>query len=539
MATEVVINKIYGVGEATEEDRDISSGDTITFSFKTTPTGLGGVVGDPASEAFQSVKRYNIYPHETRSITPGSFSFMYNGQYVYADADGNLVSSDNPITGEKTFIGTINWTTGIILINDSATGDLPITISGGQTMPNLDRIGTITFRTPGAPIVSGQFTITAIKNGGVDIWVGTGQSNGLITGDNCEGMIDYLQGFGVCRFGQWVPDDATAQAQLWYDVDDNDGAGNVWEPYFVTTDQVTINCVVTSYLPLDENLLGLNPVRLPSDGRVPIFRDGDIVLIHHTLQFTCPNPVSADEVVTLPRQNLSLIECYDANDLYVPETDNYTVDLELGTVTFANPLDLSAYVQPLVVLHRIEDLCLASDVQVTGHVALASQITHDYPANDTLVSSVLASGDLQARIYNQFFQDSWTGVWSDSQVGDSPLASYDILNYPIIITNENSTQERFAAIFQTSSTVQIVGEHLGIIYQGGITSDIAPVNPQTGNPYFTIRNEGWGAGWSAGDVFRFNLAGGGFPYWFCRTTLQGPAEEASDHYIMQLRGDSA
>jgi hypothetical protein len=44
----------------------------------------------------------------------------------------------------------------------------------------------------------------------------------------------------------------------------------------VWADTIKYNCVVYSYLPLDAELIGIDPVRLPQDGKVPIFRKGYI-----------------------------------------------------------------------------------------------------------------------------------------------------------------------------------------------------------------------------------------------------------------------
>ncbi|WP_410925238.1 hypothetical protein, partial [Pseudomonas aeruginosa] len=46
------------------------------------------------------------------------------------------------------------------------------------------------------------------------------------------------------------------------------------------------SAVAYSYLPLDAALLGIDPVRLPSDGRVPIFRPGGFAVVGHTGRIT-------------------------------------------------------------------------------------------------------------------------------------------------------------------------------------------------------------------------------------------------------------
>lgn len=489
------------------------------------------------------------------TMVPNSGVFLVDGEPVF-DRQGRLYTDIDPVTGEATQVGTIDYSKKELTITSdnahfvSNTENVFLYCSSAMTSDVKDSMTTVVFRTPGSPITPSSFTVEAVASDGT-VLSGTGDFEGKIVGTGMSGTIRYLTGIVNLSFGTMVDDDVAAQAEDWYHVD-NVVDDEVWKPYFVDASTITMNCVIESYLPLDADLLGLDPVRLPMDGKVPIFRDGEIVLIHNTLSTTVPaNPAVAGATYEVGRTNVSLIELYDQNEVYIPDT-NYTVDLALGTVTMANPLDLTQAgdppyepVEPLIMMHRIEDMSLVSDVQITGHMSLISPLTHTYPADTSYVSSVLPIGDLQARAYNEFEQTSWTSVWSDTLVGNQPVASFDLINFPILVENDSATQERFACIFQSTTLIQVVGEHLGVLKDGSSTTwnitekDIAPLNPITGNPYFTITMAGWGAGWATGNVFRFNTAAANYPLWFVRTTLQGPATESSDNYACQIRGDSS
>ena len=39
-----------------------------------------------------------------------------------------------------------------------------------------------------------------------------------------------------------------------------------------------------------------------------------------------------------------------------------------------------------------------------------------------------------------------------------------------------------------------------LITTGTTAADCVPINPQTGAPYFTISQDGWGTGWAAGSA---------------------------------------
>jgi hypothetical protein len=308
-------------------------------------------------------------------------------------------------------------------------------------------------------------------------------------------------------------------------------------PLAVKPETIKYNAVIYSSIPLDANLLGLDPVRLPTDGRVPIYRVGDIIVIHNTQTDTIPTPLMAGQQVTLSRGDLSLVELYDANNVLVPAT-KYSVNLATGVITMANPLDLSGYTEPLKAMHRREDMCLLSDVQINGQMAVVAPIQHDYEANTTFVSGALVFGDLQARVHNIFDQNTWTNVWSDTRIGDAAIATYDTLHYPITTTNKGAITERWAIIFTSSSNFNVVGEKVGIVATGSTLQDVAPNNPATGEPYFRIQAGGWGTGWATGNTLRFNTTSATAPIWVARTTLQGPATTNEDFCKIQIRGDS-
>lgn len=439
-------------------------------------------------------------------------------------------------------IADINYSTGVMTITknlETDAGGLGFGIINGVATRSLNESSYWSFRCPGSPITPGSFTLQVTAIGG-EVLTATADFNGKLTGDKVDGYIQYNNGIVEILFGafhNWADVSGELWAQDAPQIDDG-GVLKVFKHEIIQPMTMIMNCVVETYLPLDPSLLGLDPVRLPLDGKVPVFRDGYIVLIHHT-QTEVVTP-SAGATVTLSRANVNLIELYDNNGVYVPEVGNYSVDLVAGEIIFEDPLDLSAYASPFQAMTRIEDMSIATDVQITGHMGISQPLQHDYPADETMVSSVLPIGDVQARIYNEFTDSSWGDEWKDSREYGLTTAQYDLVNYPIIVTNADSVKERFACIFTSPNTVDVVGEHLGVMLSDApITADITPINPATGQPYFTIRHEGWGSGWSTGEVFRFNSDAGNYPIWFVRTTQQGPATENSDHYTIQIRGDSS
>ncbi|WP_345194513.1 hypothetical protein, partial [Kistimonas scapharcae] len=215
---------------------------------------------------------------------------------------------------------------------------------------------------------------------------------------------------------------------------------------------------------------------------------------------------------------------------------DYAVDLETGTVTFVN--DLAG---TLTIHDRIEQMALVRDVQISGDLSLATPLAWDFPADETLVSSAVVYGDLQSRVHDEFTQRTWDSGepnWSNHRIGDDTTAQYNLINYPIEVSNKGAVDGHWAIIFTSSSTFQVVEENLGIIASGSTSSDCVPLNPETHVPYFIIRFDGWGTGWSSGNVLRFNTTGALAPCWLVRTVLSGQGTTDDDRFTLQIRGDA-
>ena len=135
--------------------------------------------------------------------------------------------------------------------------------------------------------------------------------------------------------------------------------------------------MVETSLPLDAELIGLDPVRLPPDGKVPIYRPGDIVVISHTDSTDVGTPY-AGMGVALARDHQAEIVVQDSTGgLLAPE--QYTTDREAGTITFADPLSLvdaggSALIAPFIIKDRVEHMSVLSDVQINGDLSVISPV---------------------------------------------------------------------------------------------------------------------------------------------------------------------
>jgi hypothetical protein len=480
--------------------------------------------------------RLRLAPVTSDPIVPGSVLFEFAGK-TYADRNGTLVTDIDPSNGSATNAGTIDyssgqceltfWDAGFALEEDETilTVRSLLTSFGEHTTENAF------FRTAGSPIRPASLYVQVVAEDG-ELLTGFADQSGVITGTYMRGQVEQEMGVVSVEFGEMVDAEGN-EGEPWYDEDQVVG-GMIWRPRIVIPSTLRYNCVVLSNLPLNADILGLDPVRLPSDGRVPIFRPGDVAVVHHTDSYELPDPAVAGATYSVGRTDLSGLWLVDANNAKV-SNEHYVVDLAAGTVTMAADLDLGAIPQPLQAKHRIEQMVLLADVQISGQMSITAPLTRDFPEG-SLVSSALLFGDLNAQATNLFDQATWTGEWSDQRIGSQATGEFNTIDYPVEVLNSGAVTERWRLNFTSSTAFQIVGENLGVIGTGTTSGDVAPVNPVTGENYFVMRAGGFGAGWSAGNQIRFNTRAAAAPIWIARTVLPG-ATLAGDSLDLQLRGD--
>lgn len=469
-------------------------------------------------------------------LVPGSISFTWAGNR-YVDFQGGIYRNPDPATGIGALVGSVDYLTGIVTLDVYDGGDNSLTVHSVAGRLGSQYVTECNFRTPGAPLRPGSLTIAGVTMHGERISAIAG-FDGSISGDHVHGVVDYDTGVVSLGFGSQIPDNAAYMSEDWYDPELVEN-GMCWKPEPVYADSLTYACVIYTYIPLSASLLGLNPVRLPSDGRVPIVKAGDIVVIHNTEPMPVDTRPAGGQVITLPRQ-ASNVEIYDSSDppLRVPTSMySFTEGSNSLTIDTANN-DFSQYTLPLMVMHKVEDMVMVAATQINGQITLNRGVINSYPIENTKISSALLYGDLQARYTGLFDQKTWKNSFSDDIDGDVAQATYNEIDYPILVYNKSAVTERWALVFDSAEHFNIHAEKRGVIGDGFITQDCQPINEVTRLPYFFIDYRGWGAGWAAGNVLRFNTIGAVADAWAVRTTLQGPVQEAYDYFTVLPRGDA-
>lgn len=462
-------------------------------------------------------------------VVPGSVLLMPSSGQPWSD-DGRGVLRVLMGTGFVTR-GSINYATGRISLSSWEVGSNPSLRRAGCITTLGDAISSAyVFRTAAAPLRPGSLTVQVPRASGGSQNVSAG-IDGTITAPGVVGTVDYETGLVRLGFGALVVA-AGNESEPWYDAANVQQDGRIFKPQPVVASDLRYSAVAYAYLPMNADIIGIDPVRLPSDGKVPIFRSGSLCVVGHTKTSAQLN-VSNSQTINLARVRLSRVVVRDANGK--THQTGYTADLEAGLVTFT---DVSAMTMPVTIEDRIEDMATATDVQISGEITFNRALTHDYPKDGTYVSSALQASDRRARVSLAFAQKTWVdNAWSDALMGQEPPAKYDQAVSPIEITNAGGSTERWVLEFTSTSQFRVIGEHVGVIATGDINSVCSPVNPATGKPYFTIQPLGWGSGWAVGNILRINTVGAIYPFWVVRTIQPGPETGIEHSFSILARGD--
>lgn len=386
------------------------------------------------------------------------------------------------VTGNIT--GTINYTTGAFVLQGGGAyapyaytlGSLALIYPDG-TPSGLSSAALL----PTGPIIESNVTVNAFRQSNGDLITGTDNGAGVITGTGISGTVDYITGLIELTYTNPVVD---ASIELQYNI------GGV--------------------VPQSAAVLGIDPLRLPQDGRMPIYADNQYVIIHHTAVINEAG-LTASEVINCGRTSLWRVVIEDVDKKRLPASF-FTVDRALGTVTMSPSLSLTGYTAPFKVYHSIGHLTRLNRVSHSDHkLTLTKPLAQTFPISGSYVSSCYYIGTLQARYTGLFTQTTWTSVWSDSPIGSIPLAVFNDVLYPIIVTNAGAYPDRLLIKFKTTTTYDVIGEKLGLIAIGDTTANCVVQLPGMPDALCEIDYRAFGAGWSTGNCIRFNLIGALYP----------------------------
>jgi hypothetical protein len=474
------------------------------------------------------------------TIVPGSARCTFGGS-VYVHTAGSIYRDPSPATGAGSLAGSLDPTTGTVRLTAwTAGGTNSIAVQSLVTQVGGQPVDEVVFRAPASPLKPGTLQLRYQDLAGTN-YTKTVPQGGLLEDGVVTIAADYPRGTVRARFGCWrVVSELTdpEKAEDWYDPDaiiNRGGIPSIWQSKPILAETLIYNAVAQAYLPPDSTLLGIDAAKLPPDGRALIFRPGQLVLVHHT-DTLAQQTLSAGATIDCERARLYRVVIEDSLGARLA-ADQYTVDRVAGTLTLADPLDQAGFTPPWTVRHTIADLRRIRLTDINGNLTLTGALSYDFPADEAMVSGMLFIGTLQPRVSHVFAQSTWTSVWSDARIGDAPLCQFADALYPIAVTGAGAYPDRFVVQFTSATAFRVIGENLGIIAIGDINTDCEPLNPLTGQAYFTIDYRGWGLGWSAGNCLRFNIAAACYPAALVRAVQPSEPSGLTDQVELLLVGN--
>lgn len=471
----------------------------INFTLPEKPlNGSDIVVSYISSNSYQEYSTPNAFP-SNYEIVKGTLkaTVMYSGVRVTAyEFDDGLY-----VLGSTGYLlaGLMNYETGAI--TPSGPGFTSFQYSALLLYTAAPNVLSTSFPIPFANPKLDTFYFTVMAVAGFVI-SGSADLSGVISGTGVAGNIDGT--LATINFGS-----AVDLSTLRYDISD----------------------VYESLPPADT--YGLNPLRMPKNGLVDIFRRWGVVAIQHSQYQAVASPAPG-QVKTI-RSNVRFADITDAENrsLWTATNTHYTLNIEAGTVTINS--NFPGFTAPFTLVDTIGELALVSNVGETS-LSLAAELSREYPIGST-VASVQNMGDLQARVGPVRDMTSWSNNWDID--GTPATANLNTAAYPIEVTNDSAVNEDWVIIFTTSTAFRLVGKNIGQVATGDTMNDFVPINTVVNKPYFTIRSEAFGGGWSAGEAIRFETFAASKPVMLVRVVKSGHSEIDTDRAIISFRGNEA
>lgn len=502
-----------------------------------------------------------VYPYSDGILLPESLNItVNNGVLVGRNTDLVLLPTFGDTVGDV--VGYINLLKKSITLTDWKVGENKMIVNSGAVQNTKSLISEIAFRTPVAPLKPSNFQFICELENGTKLNL-TFDEQGVLNNQYAKGVIDYASGFIFIAFRTTVDLTGTVKSVTYEKASSGDKDYQLKYTYWATTDAGTYygggktylkndriyadlplraktetmkyNAVAFTYLPLDKDLIGVDTVKLPQSGLIPSYRKGDLILVkgEKAINFETLDP-STSYNIGLSR--LTRIELVDSLGAKIDKT-TYSVDLDAGTFTTKSEFSSSFYQAPFKAVYRYQDMAVAIDVQISGDITLSKVLTHDYKAEEALVSNAIVMGTMQARVSNLFTQESWGSKFLDYREGNDSIFKYDTALSPIEVTDADSIQERWAIVFTSSTNFELIGENVGKIASGTTLEDFMPLNPITNKPYFIMKSEGFSDGVFGGNVLRFNTSGANFPIWIVRTVLQSDSDIIDHKFGLEFKGN--
>ena len=171
---------------------------------------------------------------------------------------------------------------------------------------------------------------------------------------------------------------------------------------------------------------------------------------------------------------------------------------------------------------------------VTLTLTTGTTMDNAYLASNTRVASVIEAGDIWAHTDNWGLSSS-SGTfanWNGSGIAPVTLTGARMVDFIA------GVEQVWTITFTNSTTFTCVGDTVGAVGGGTISSDFAPNNPDYSRPYFTLPTALWGGTWASGNVLTFKTHPAAFPIWEKRIIPPNTAALSGNKVIIGVSGES-
>ena len=132
-------------------------------------------------------------------------------------------------------------------------------------------------------------------------------------------------------------------------------------------------------------------------------------------------------------------------------------------------------------------------------VELESTVANAYTTGNTTVCHCIGVDELITSV--------------GSVVVTSAAGTYDDTTYPPVLSNRGTIKDTFTLTFTSGSAFSAAGVEAGSIGTGNTSANFIPINPDNGQPYFTLDLNGWGGTFLTGDTVVFPSTPSHMPIW--------------------------
>lgn len=476
------------------------SANGVSVSLRTRPDAGTKVLLSYLSSARYAVIR--AYSNET--------TLLVNKRVIAGTVQGHVVGPNSSVTvndeagqlmyskesnglSERVSAGTIDYATGHMVLTSPWVSFDVTALTGTIAQPT-----TIQFLLPYPDVIPSTLYVSA-KTAANVLLTGSGASNGAITGANVSGTIS--NGLVSLTFNTAV-DDSTIRLDF---------------------------SESTRLLPPAE-LYGVNPVQMPDSGTTDIFHQWGLVVVSDTQTQSLLTP-TVGQTISARANAFIAVRGADGTDLWSFTDEYYAYNKTTGQITINKVTGVSL---PLIVTDTKSELAMVKSVS-TNQLTLTSGLTGSYPIG-CVVSSVSVLGDLQATVSDVRDATAWDGDFD--LVGTPTSANLNTVDFPIQVTNNAAINEQWALKFDTSTAFKCYGKGVGMIAQGSTLQAFSPMNPSTNQPYFTISQQAFGAGWSAGEVILFTTIAAAKPLLLMRCVSPGHSAIEQDSMTLMFAGNA-